>query len=95
MNFNPFTVTVRGRLVTFSRPAVMGILNITPDSFYDGSRHSTPEAMLSHAHWLLDEGADMLARLLKLLTPGSKEFDKALNATPAQRRRMYKKYGIA
>ncbi len=36
----------------------------------------------------IDEGAD-------ILTPGSKEFDKALNATPAQRRRMYKKYGIA
>ena len=41
-----------------------------------------------------DEGADMLARLLKLLTPGTAEFDKALNATPTQRRRMYKKYGI-
>ena len=40
------------------------------------------------------EGADMLARLLKLLTPGSREFDKALNASEAERRRLYKKYKI-
>ena len=60
MNCTPFTITVRGRLVTFSRPAVMGILNITPDSFYDGGRHNTPDAMLGHARWLLSEGADII-----------------------------------
>ena len=60
MNFKPFTVTVHGRLVTFSRPAVMGILNITPDSFYDGGRHNTPDTMISHARWLLNEGADII-----------------------------------
>lgn len=38
----------------------MGILNITPDSFYDGGRHNTPDAMLGHARWLLDEGADII-----------------------------------
>lgn len=38
----------------------MGILNITPDSFYDGGRHNTPDAMLDHARWLLDEGADII-----------------------------------
>lgn len=42
----------------------------------------------------LDAGADMLARLLKAIEPGSKDFDKALNATPAQRKRLYKKYNI-
>ena len=60
MNCTPFTLTVRGRLVTFERPAVMGILNITPDSFYDGGRHNTPDAMLDHARWLLSEGADII-----------------------------------
>ena len=40
------------------------------------------------------EGADMLAKLLKLLKPGSKEFDKALNATEKERRKLYKKYNI-
>ncbi len=86
MNFKPFTVTVRGRLVTFSRPAVMGILNITPDSFYDGGRHSTPDAMLSHARWLLDEGADIIdigaasSRPGAQLLPPDIEAEKLANA---------------
>jgi Fe-S-cluster formation regulator IscX/YfhJ len=42
----------------------------------------------------ISEGADMLAKLLKVLVPGSKEFDKALNATAKERMKLYKKYGI-
>ena len=40
------------------------------------------------------EGADMLARLLKAITPENKDFNKALNATEKERKRLYKKYGI-
>ncbi len=40
------------------------------------------------------EGEDRLARLLKKIKPGTKDFDKALNATTAERKRLYKKYGI-
>ncbi len=58
--FEPFCITIGGSLVDFRRPAVMGILNITPNSFYDGGRHQSPEAMLSHAHRLLAEGADII-----------------------------------
>lgn len=58
--FTPFSITVRGRLVTFDRPAVMGILNMTPDSFYDGGRHNDPETLVSHAQRLSDEGADII-----------------------------------
>ena len=47
LKFEPFSITVQGRLVTFDRPAVMGILNITPDSFYDGGRYTTADAMLA------------------------------------------------
>lgn len=60
MNFKPFSITVHGKLVTFDRPAVMGILNITPDSFYDGGRHTTPDAFLAHARQLLADGADII-----------------------------------
>lgn len=56
----PFSITVQGRLVTFDRPAVMGILNVTPDSFYDGGRHNDPESLVAHARWLVDEGADIV-----------------------------------
>ena len=58
--FEPFSITVRGRLITFRRPAVMGILNITPDSFYDGGRYGDAAAMLAQARRLLAEGADII-----------------------------------
>lgn len=43
-----------------SRPLVMGIVNVTPDSFYDGGHHSQRDAALVHAHQLIQEGADIL-----------------------------------
>ena len=43
----------------------------------------------------IEEGENKLADLLKKLTPGSADFDKALNATSAERKELYKKYGIA
>lgn len=43
-----------------SRPLVMGIVNVTPDSFSDGGRHLRLDAALAHAQQLLAEGADML-----------------------------------
>jgi len=42
------------------RPLVMGIVNVTPDSFFDGGQHLDPEAALAHARRLIDEGADIL-----------------------------------
>lgn len=41
------------------------------------------------------EGEDMVITLLKKLTPGSEDYYKALNASPEERRELYKKYGIA
>ncbi|TAJ83042.1 MAG: dihydropteroate synthase [Gallionellaceae bacterium] len=43
-----------------SRPKVMGIVNVTPDSFSDGGRHLSHAAAIAHAHRLIVEGADML-----------------------------------
>lgn len=42
------------------RPLVMGIVNVTPDSFSDGGQHATPEAAVAHGMRLLEEGADIL-----------------------------------
>ena len=42
------------------RPLVMGIVNVTPDSFYDGGRHADPRAAIEHARRLAAEGADLL-----------------------------------
>jgi dihydropteroate synthase len=53
------TLNVGGRLVDLRQPRVMGILNVTPDSFYSGSRVS-PENVLDVAERMLKEGADFL-----------------------------------
>ncbi|AUL46452.1 dihydropteroate synthase [Bordetella trematum] len=42
------------------RPLVMGIVNVTPDSFSDGGRHDAPQAAVAHAQQLIAEGADIL-----------------------------------
>ncbi len=44
--------------VPLDRPFVLGVVNVTPDSFSDGGRHASPEAAAAHAERLLDEGAD-------------------------------------
>ncbi|MDB4889060.1 MAG: dihydropteroate synthase [Gemmatimonadetes bacterium] len=54
------TWTVRGRTVTLEHPLVMGIVNVTPDSFSDGGYYFSPSAALAHAAKLLAEGADIL-----------------------------------
>ena len=56
----PGTLNVRGRLVNLSTPKVMGILNVTPDSFYEGSRHVTEKDIVQHAEKMLAHGATFL-----------------------------------
>jgi dihydropteroate synthase len=46
--------------LSLARPLVMGIVNVTPDSFSDGGLHVSIDAALAHAHRLIAEGADML-----------------------------------
>ncbi|MBP5677793.1 MAG: dihydropteroate synthase [Bacteroidales bacterium] len=73
--FKPFSFTTRGRLVTFDRPAVMGILNITSDSFYDGGLYTTAQAMLDRVHRILDEGADIIDLGATSTRPGTPQPD--------------------
>lgn len=58
--FTPFSLNIKGRLITRERPAVMGILNVTPDSFYSGSRAFDCESTDRQAARLIEEGADMI-----------------------------------
>ncbi len=52
---------LRDRLLDLTtRPLVLGIVNVTPDSFSDGGRHPTPELALRHALALVEQGADLL-----------------------------------
>ena len=56
----PTSWTVRNRVVSLERPLVMGIVNVTPDSFSDGGSFFSPAAALAQAARLLAEGADIL-----------------------------------
>lgn len=56
--FNPqTTLNCKGTLVSLENPVVMGILNVTPDSFFDGGRHNSISQQLSQAEKMLTEGA--------------------------------------
>ncbi|NDV13367.1 dihydropteroate synthase [Crenobacter caeni] len=56
-----------------SRPVVMGIVNVTPDSFSDGGRHHAPEQALAHAQRLIDEGAALIDIGGESTRPGAPE----------------------
>ncbi len=53
-------INVNGSLLDLSVPCVMGILNITPDSFYAGSRMQTEAEITARAQQILDEGAGII-----------------------------------
>lgn len=54
------TLNIRGRLLDLSIPRVMGILNITPDSFYDGGRYPDDPSILMQVGKMLSEGATFI-----------------------------------
>ncbi len=60
MKKKTYTMNVRGRLVDLSRPQVMGILNVTPDSFYQGSRKQTEAEIANRANEIIEEGGTMI-----------------------------------
>ena len=68
-----FTLNCRGRLLTFDSPIVMGIINVTPDSFYSGSRQSTVGAALQKAEQMINEGATILDLGGQSTRPNSKQ----------------------
>ena len=55
-----FTINCLGKLLTFERPRIMGIINATHDSFYVGDLNAGVESMVRKAAAMLDEGADIL-----------------------------------
>ncbi len=54
------TINIRGRLVDVGKPCVMGILNVTPDSFFEGSRKQTERDIAERANQIIDEGGCMI-----------------------------------
>lgn len=58
------------------RPVVMGVINVTPDSFFDGGRYAKPDAAIRHALRLVEEGADLLDIGAESTRPGAESIDE-------------------
>jgi len=86
-----FTLNVRGKLLEVDKPLIMGIINVTPDSFYEGSRFMDIEGILQQAGKMIREGADLLDIGGQSTRPGATELsleeesDRVLRAIEALR----------
>ncbi len=66
-----FTVNCRGKLLLMDKPLVMGIINVTPDSFYEESRQQSAITILTQATKMINEGADIIDIGGQSTRPGS------------------------
>ena len=67
----------KGKLCDLSHPLVMGILNYTEDSFFDGGRYNNEKAIVDRAAQLLEEGADIIDIGAMSTRPGAADIDEA------------------
>lgn len=67
------SIRLGNRLMTFEVPRIMGILNLTPDSFYDAGQHQSLDLALEHTEKLIAEGADIIDIGAYSSRPGAKE----------------------
>ena len=68
---------MRGRRLVLDRPLVMGVLNVTPDSFSDGGLYLDPGAAVKHALEMVDEGADLIDIGAESSRPGAEPVSEA------------------
>lgn len=54
------TINLNGRLIDLAKPIVMGILNVTPDSFFDGGKYKTEKKVVSRAEEILEQGGTII-----------------------------------
>ena len=73
----PQYINANGRLMDLSEPQVMGILNVTPDSFYAGSRAETEQDIIRRLHQIMDEGASIVDIGGYSSRPGAQEVSAA------------------
>ncbi len=70
------TINCKGSLIDLSTPKVMGILNITPDSFFDGGKYKNEEEILVQSKKMLDEGATFIDVGAYSSRPGAKHISE-------------------
>jgi dihydropteroate synthase len=70
------TINCGGELLNLSNPRIMGILNITPDSFYDGGKYATPTQIIDRVQQMINEGCDILDIGAYSSRPGAKDISE-------------------
>src|SRR3954468_24856349 len=93
---SPLSWRCRGHRFEFGRPLVLGIVNVTPDSFSDGGRHADPATAVDHALKLVADGADLLDIGGESTRPGSRpvsEEDELFRVVPVVRE-LAKRTGV-
>lgn len=73
LGFKPFTINLKGNLLQYDKPVVMGIINVTPDSFYCGSRFEEKESVVRRVEEMIAEGVDWIDLGAYSSRPGAKE----------------------
>jgi len=66
-----------GKIINLEKPVVMGILNITPDSFFDGGKYLTTNAVIQRAEKILDEGGSIIDLGAVSTRPGAKQISES------------------
>lgn len=72
----PFTLNLKGELVTFQQPQIMGIVNLTPDSFFAESRVQSQQQVIEVVGKMIEEGARFIDLGAVSTRPGSSEVDE-------------------
>lgn len=73
----PFTLNMRGSLHRVERPMIMGIINVTPDSFWEGSRAADADSIAGRAAAMIADGADIIDIGACSTRPGAETCDAA------------------
>jgi len=71
-----FSINCNGKLIDLSSPKVMGILNITPDSFFDGGKYNNPQSIVKQVEKMLSEGATFIDVGAYSSRPGAKHISE-------------------
>lgn len=76
----PFSLNCKGDLIFLNTPKIMGVLNITPDSFYDGGRYKAEDQVLAQVEKMMKEGATFIDIGAYSSRPGAAEVSEAEEA---------------
>lgn len=75
------SITLNGKLIDLSNPVVMGVMNVSPDSFYDGGKYTTTDAIIARAEQIVAEGADIIDIGAVSTRPGAENISTKVELT--------------